>query len=339
MLVHLSRVLHLPPLVAYIVVLAALLLGALILGVVLHRIFHRVAGHVKGTWGDLTIEILQFLILPLLVAGALDIAIEVVELPPRFEHVAAKLMSTVILVVFFNFLARAVAIFFRNLAKRDPSFLRLTQPAIMAERIIFGFLGLAIFLENLNVSLTAVWTTLGVGSVAIGLALQATLSNLFAGITILADRPATPGDHIMLPGTANNVEGEVMRIGWRATELRTSSNEIIFVPNSIMASSVLVNYSLTGWGALVSMMVKVNSASDPDEVERTLLEAANASIGQFQPPLGHDPQVILSSDFSDPYLQFSIKVPVRTLADRDRVSIALRKEIVTRYRQGALKNP
>ena len=339
MLVHLSRVLHLPPLVAYIIVLAALLLGALVLGLVLHRIFHRAAGHVKGAWGDLTIEILQFLILPLLVAGALDIAIEVVELPPRFEHVAAKLMSTVILVVFFNFVARAVAIFFRNLAERDPSFLRLTQPAIMAERIIFGFLALTIFLENLNVSLTAVWTTLGVGSVAIGLALQATLSNLFAGITILADRPVTPGDHIMLPGTANNVEGEVMRIGWRATELRTSSNEIIFVPNSIMASSVLMNYSLTGSGAIVSLAVKVNSGSDPDQVERTLLEAVKSLVAQFRPPEGQDPQVTLTSDFTDPFLQFSVKLPVRSLADRDRISAALRKEIVRLYRQGELKNP
>jgi small-conductance mechanosensitive channel len=339
MLVHLSRVLHLPPPVAYIIVLAVLLLGAVILGVILHRIFHRVGGHVKGTWGDLTIEVLEFLILPFVVAGALDIAIEVVELPSRFEHGAAKLMSTVILVVFFNFLARAVAVFLRNLAKRDPSFLRLTQPAIMAERIIFGFLALSIFLENLNVSLTAVWTTLGVGSVAIGLALQATLSNLFAGITILADRPVSPGDHIILPGTANNVEGEVMRIGWRATQLRTSADEIIFVPNSIMASSVLMNYSLSGSGAVVSMAVKVNSGSDPDQVERTLLEAAKTSVVQFHPPTGQDPQVILSSNFTDPFLEFSVKVPVRGFADRDRVSAALRKEIANRYRRGELKNP
>jgi small-conductance mechanosensitive channel len=339
MLFHFSQLLHLPPLVAYIIVLAILLLGALILGIILNRIFHRAAKHVKGTWGELTIEILEYLVLPLIVAGALDIAIEIVSLPPRYEHFAAKLMSAVILIVFFNILARGVALFFRNLAKRDPSFLRLTQSAIMAERIVFGLLALMIFLENLGVSLTAVWTTLGVGSVAIGLALQATLSNLFAGITILADRPVTPGDHILLPGTANNVEGEVTRIGWRATELRTPTNEVIFIPNSIMATSVLMNYSLSGWAAVASLTVKVSAASDPEQVEKTLLEASMKVAEQFLPSGGQDPQVSLASEFTDPFLQFSIKVPVHSLADRDRVFLALRKEIASRYGRGELKKP
>src|ERR1700679_3311135 len=111
MLARIAHLLHLPPLVAYIIVLAVLLLGALLLGTVLHRIFHRLASHVTGTWGDLTIDVLEFLILPLVVAGALDVAIEIVEYPPHYERVAGKLMSTVILIVVFNFLARAVALF------------------------------------------------------------------------------------------------------------------------------------------------------------------------------------------------------------------------------------
>jgi small-conductance mechanosensitive channel len=337
MLKHIALLLHLPPLIAYVIVLSVLLLGAVILGSILHRIFHRLAGHVKGTWGDLAIEFLEFLALPLIVAGALDISVEIVELPNRYERVAAKLMSAVVLVVVFNFLARAVALFFRSLPKRDPSFLRLTQPAILAERVVFAFLALTIFLENLGVSLTAVWTTLGVGSVAIGLALQATLSNLFAGITILADRPISPGDHITLP--ANNVEGEVVRIGWRATELRTPANEVIFVPNSMMASSVLVNYSFSGSGATASIAVKVNPSSDPEKVENALREAAKKVTEHINSAADLPPQVTLTSDFTDPFLQFSLKVPVHSLSDRDSVSAALHKEIATRYRTGELKSP
>jgi len=337
MLPYVAHWLHLPPLIAYIIVLAALLVGALCLGLILHRIFHRIARRVKGTWGDLTIEVLEFLVLPLVVAGALEIAVEIVELPPRYQHITRKVMSAVILVVVFNFLARGVALFFRNLAKKDPGFLRLTQPAILAERVIFAFLALTIFLENLGVSLTAVWTTLGVGSVAIGLALQATLSNLFAGITILADRPISPGDHITLPG--NNVEGEVTRIGWRATEMRTPSNEVIFVPNSTMASSVLMNYSLSGSGATAVVTVKVSAASDPEKVESTLREAAQKARGNSAQPAEQEPKVAITSDFTDPFLQFSLKVPVKTLSDRDRVSEALRKEIAQAYREGKLKSP
>ncbi len=337
MLAHLAHLLHLPPLVAYIIALSALLVGAVSLGWILHRIFHRVALHVKGTWGDLTIEVLEYLALPLLVVGAVDIAVELLELPSRYERFVGKSVSAVILVVIFNLLARAVALLLRNLAKKDPSFVRLTQPAILAERVIFALLALTIFLENLGVSLTAVWTTLGVGSVAIGLALQATLSNLFAGITILADRPVNMGDHITLVGI--NLEGEVVRIGWRATELRTASNEVAFVPNSTMASSVLMNYSLSGSGATVSVTVKVNSSSDSDQVESTLLETARKVAGQFNLPANQEPQVTLTSDFTDPVLQFAVNVPVPQLSDRARVSAALRKEITKRYRAGELKSP
>lgn len=339
MLAHLAHLLHLPPLIAYIIVLSALLIGAVSLGWILHRIFHRMAQHLKGTWGDLTIEVLEYMVLPLLVVGAVDVAVELLELPPRYGRFVGKSVSAVILVVIFNLLARAVAVLLRNLAKKDPSFVRLTQPAILAERVIFAFLALTIFLENLGVSLTAVWTTLGVGSVAIGLALQATLSNLFAGITILADRPVSTGDHVTLSSPGFSVEGEVVRIGWRATELRTPSNEVAFVPNSTMASSVLVNYSLSGSGATVSMIVKVNSSSDSEQVERTLVEVAKKVAGQFNLPTSQEPQVTLTSDFTDPVLQFTVNVPVPQLSDRARVSAALRKEIAMRYRAGELKSP
>src|ERR1043166_4532281 len=106
MLIQISRLLRLPPLVAYIVTVGALLLGALILGLILHRIFHRVAKHVKGAWGELTIQVLEYLILPLIVIGALDAAVEIVNLPPRFERFAHKLAPAVILVIVFHFLSR-----------------------------------------------------------------------------------------------------------------------------------------------------------------------------------------------------------------------------------------
>ncbi|HEV2380048.1 MAG TPA: mechanosensitive ion channel domain-containing protein [Terriglobia bacterium] len=339
MLPHLARLLHLPPLVAYVIALAAVLLGALIFGLILHRAFHRLARRLKGAWGEVAIELLESLALPLLVVGALDIALELLELPRRYERLASKLILAVILGVVFNFLARAVALSFRSLARKDPNFLRITQPATLFVRVLFAFLAFIIFLENLGVSLTAVWTTLGVGSVAIGLALQATLANLFAAITILADRPVSPGDHVTLSSAGFSVEGEVVRIGWRATALRTATNEVAFVPNSMMAGGVLTNYSLAGPGAAVSMTVKVNASSDIEKVEASLAETAKQVTGQFKLASAQEPQVALTSEFTDPFLQFSLKVPVPRLSDRDQVAAALRKEITKLYRQGDLKGP
>ncbi len=66
MLAHLAHFLHLPPFVAYIIALSVLLIGAVFLGWILHRIFHRMAERLTGTWNDLTVEVLEFLALPLL---------------------------------------------------------------------------------------------------------------------------------------------------------------------------------------------------------------------------------------------------------------------------------
>ena len=339
MLLQLARLLHLPPPIAYMIALAALLLAALLSGFILHRVFHRLARRMKGAWAEVAIEVLESLALPLLVVGALDIALELLALPGRYEHVASKLVFAVVLGVVFNFLARAVALFFRGLARRDIALVRITQPATLFVRIVFAFLALIIFLENVGVSLTAVWTTLGVGSVAIGLALQATLANLFAGITILADRPVSSGDHITLISPGFNAEGEVVRIGWRATELRTPSNEVAFIPNSMMASGMITNYSLSGPGASVSIPVKVSSSSDPENVESILREAAKRVAQQLKLSSNLEPQVLLTSQFTDPFMQFSLKVPVQRLSDRDPVASALREEITAHYRQGDLKGP
>jgi small-conductance mechanosensitive channel len=337
MLRYLAHLLGLPSSVAYAIALGALLLVTAFFGFALHRLFHRWARRLPGGWSDMTVEMLESLVLPLLLTGALDVALELLELPSRYDRFAGHIIFAVVLGVVFNFLARVVTLVFRNMARRDPGFLRITQPATLFVRTIFGFLALIIFLENIGVSLTAVWTTLGVGSVAIGLALQATLSNFFAGLNILADRAISPGDHIKL---STGVEGDVLRIGWRATVLRTAEDEITFVPNSTMASANLTNYSLPELRSAVSVSVKVSASSDIDAVERKLMEIGQSVLQQFDGTApGQKPQVSLTSDPSDPVLQFSLRFHVARFSERCAAEDALRKEIWKRYRSGELKGP
>jgi small-conductance mechanosensitive channel len=130
-----------------------------------------------------------------------------------------------------------------------------------------------------------------------------------------------------------------VRIGWRATQLRTPANEVAFVPNSTMASAVITNYSLSGAGAIISIPVKVAASSDIENTEKVLTETAKQVTVRFKLPTDLEPQVSLTSDFTDPFLQFSLKVSVPRLADRAKVAEALRQEITKRYRQGDLKGP
>ena len=96
-------------------------------------------------------------------------------------------------------------------------------------------------LESLGVPVAPLLTTLGIGSLAVALALQDTLANFFAGLHLLADRPVRPGDYIKLH---EGEEGFVETIGWRSSRLRTTKNNIVVVPNQKLSQAILTNFHL-----------------------------------------------------------------------------------------------
>ena len=189
---------------------------------------------------------------------ALYLGLESLPLPARFEHVGSKLILALVILVMIYFPAKVIVLALRRAGQQDPHMLRVTQPAAFVVRTLFALLGTIIFLENMGVSLTAVWTTLGVGSVAVALALQETLSNFFSGLYLLADRPISPNDYIKLD---SNQEGYVLRIGWRSTVLRTLGNNYVVIPNSTLAKATITNYSAPE--TRMSYTVPVASRAEP----------------------------------------------------------------------------
>ncbi len=102
-------------------------------------------------------------------------------------------------------------------------------------------LGLLIVLDYLKISITPLITALGVGGLAVALALQDTLSNLFAGIHILATRKVRSGDYIKLE---SGEEGYVRDITWRNTAIEVLAGNLVIVPNNKVASAIVTNFDL-----------------------------------------------------------------------------------------------
>ncbi len=95
-----------------------------------------------------------------------------------------------------------------------------------------------IALSQLGIDIGPIIAGLGIGGLAIGLALQDTLANLFAGMHIILDRPIRVGDYVQM----GSYEGSVKEIGWRTTKILAPGNKEIIVPNKELANSVLINY-------------------------------------------------------------------------------------------------
>jgi small-conductance mechanosensitive channel len=200
--------------------------------------------------------------------------------------------------------------------------------------IILGFL---IILSVLGISIAPLLTALGVGGLAVALALKDTLANLFAGIHMLMEKSIRVGDFIKLE---TGQEGCVEDITWRTTRVRIMQNNIVVIPNSTLSQSIVTNYSLPDRRMSVLMPVSVSYSSDPAKVEQVLVEVAKTAVGDIQGLLGDpEPTARCIPGFGDSSLDFTLICQVREFADQYPVQHELRKRIVRRFRQEGIEIP
>ena len=142
----------------------------------------------------------------------------------------------------------------------------------MLRRIATGLvyaLGGLLVLDLLNVNISPILASLGLGGLAVALALQPTLANLFAGTYVMTEGVVHPGDYIQLE---DGVAGYVIDVGWRSTRLRTWTNNLVVVPNSRFAETIITNYQGPIPAVNIYLTCGVSYDSDLVLVERVCQE-------------------------------------------------------------------
>jgi len=134
--------------------------------------------------------------------------------------------------------------------------------------LLVGFL---VILQTLGISIAPIITTLGVGGLAVALALKDTLADFFAGLNIIAGHKVRVGDFVRLE---TGEEGFVVDISWKNTTIRQLSNNLTIIPNSKLAASTVTNYCMPSKDLAVLINLGVSYDSDLEHVERVLLEVA-----------------------------------------------------------------
>jgi len=165
------------------------------------------------------------------------------------------------LAVWADFLAGTAAGWYsRDYSSRTQSSLEHFLPLVrQLTRILVYFIALTIILEHFSINITGLVATAGVASLAVALAAQDTLSNMFAGLMIMLDRPFRPGDRIELD---KGLVGDVLTIGTRTTRILTLENTVIVVPNKELANSRIINYVFPT--PRVALKLNVGVAYDTD---------------------------------------------------------------------------
>jgi len=195
--------------------------------------------------------------------------------------------------------------------------------------IIVYLLGLSAVLIYFQIETTPVIAALGVSGLALGLALQSTLSNLFAGVNIVSDRPINVGDYIELDKT--DLAGYVEDIGWRSTRLRTFDNDTIIVPNARLADTVIKNRSQPGEPMSLYVKFAVAADSDLDKVEKITNDIAReiqrnmpGAVKNFEPFIRFKP-------FSDYGIPVLVIMKMETYVDQFPLTHAFMKELTKAF--------
>jgi small-conductance mechanosensitive channel len=225
-------------------------------------------------------------------------------------------------------------------AASHPTLAPASAVARVAVRITVAALAILMGLQALGVPVTPLLTTLGIGSLAVALALQDTLTNFFAGLYLLADRPIRPGDYIKLSENSS-AEGYVDGIGWRSSRLRTANGNTVIVPNQKLSQTILTNFHLPQPDMTVTVSVTVPYDADPTAVEGQLSDELSqiiAALPQLFVSLAPFPLVRLV-DLADSGMVFSCIVRVASFEAQGPATHEIRKRVVSRLARAGIRPP
>ncbi|HUW23530.1 MAG TPA: mechanosensitive ion channel family protein [bacterium] len=237
-----------------------------------------------------------------------------------FFIISALLLSLII--------ARILSVLVSRWLKVQKEFERTPRLISTVVSIVIYLIAFLMILRYLNVEITPLVATLGLGGLAVGLALQNTLSNFFAGVHIISDRPINVGDYIEMEG---NIAGYVEDIGWRSTRIRTLPNTIVIVPNSKIAESVITNNYMPVQEMSIVLQCGVAYGSDLEKVEKVTVDVARkiqqtvpGAVKTFEP-------FIRYHTFGDSNINFSIILRVEEFVARYLVTHEFVKALKARY--------
>ncbi len=199
------------------------------------------------------------------------------------------------------FLSRYIQLWTTTIILRSSSLDLNTRQAVGTfARYAVIVTGLLIILETAGIDLTSLTVIIGALSVGVGLGLQGITGNFVSGLIILLERPIKVGDRVEV----GSIIGDVTNISARATTITTNDNISIIVPNSEFISTRVINWSLTDRKVRLQIPVGVSYSSNPEEVEKLLLEVANEQDGLLFDP---KPDVVFL-EFGESSLNFTLRV-------------------------------
>ena len=287
----------------------------------------QLATKTRRDWDDvLAVELKRRIPFWSLLVG-LWISLDYWPLPPRWATLLSRTISTLaiasVTLLLAAFATRFVATYGPRVSPSVPVS-GLTQNLV---RFLVVTLGLLAILNGLDVDVRPALAALGVGGLAVALALQEPLSNLFAGLFVTLAGQIRIGDYVRLESGA---EGFIRDFNWRSARLQTMAGHYVIVPNSKLALAIVSNYSLPTRDTPVVVDVGVDYGTDLAKVEQIATTVANEVIRDVAGSVPDSPPAVRFHTFADLSVKFNVQVRARDVTDQALIKHELMKRLHAR---------
>ena len=308
--------------IALILTFIIVVLSNIILRIIVKK---KIAGK-KKSYGDFILKHLTKPVVFLILIIGVYSAIRQLSIIIEYLSLIDGLFFVLTTFIFALLISRIISVIMLGYLKIKRGFERPPKLINMTVSIIIFIIAIAVILGYFKFDITPLIAGVGLGALAIGLALQSTLSNFFAGMHLVSDRPIDVGDYIEID---ENTKGTIEDIGWRSTRIRTLADNLLIIPNGKLAESNITNFSKPN--EVMSLWVPCGVAyeSDLKKVEKISLEVAKniqqtveGAVKDFEP-------VVRFREFGDSNINFitvlRIEEPMKRFAVRNEFIKALKE--------------
>ncbi|MHC5257924.1 mechanosensitive ion channel family protein [Streptomyces sp. UC4497] len=315
------------------------LLGGLLAGLLLRTLLRWLgvrAGQTRWSGDDVIVDALRTLVPWAAFAAGAAVAAEVLPLTPRTGRNVNMALTALLIVVATLTAARVITGLVRSVAQSRAAVAGSATIFVNITRVVVLAMGFLVVLQTLGISIAPLLTALGVGGLAVALALQDTLANLFAGVHILASKTIQPGDYIRL---SSGEEGYVVDINWRNTVVRSLSNNLVIIPNTQLSGTNMTNFSRPEQEMTLTVLAGVGYDVDLEVVERVTVEVVTEVMKEIEGAVPEHEPLVRFHTFGDSRISFNVILGVGEFSDQYRIKHEFIKRLHARFRAEGISIP
>ena len=319
----------------FLIIVIAGFAGAFLFKFITHQYLKPLAKKTKTKIDDLIIRSISSVIFYIVFFFALKIAVGSLPIQSDSLH---NLVNSILILVICVLLIRIIDNFSKQWMKdwkqktkttTDERLIPLLQKLVKSVVIIMA----VIFIFSAwKINISPLLTTAGIAGLTIGLAVKDSLVNILGGLQLVLDKTFKVGDKVAMDG---GEQGVILDIGLRSTKLKTYDNEIVFIPNGLLANSKIKNYTQPDLSLRVNVDFGVEYGSDTEQVRQVVLKALKSLPGVLGEPVPVV-QFLKMSDFS---LDFKARTWVESYSDAFNMELKMTDAIYLALNEAGIGIP